>query len=234
MEAFTRLLDYKSYEIRDKYAVFYPRSIELVDLFFSRMGLKSIDEQIREERERRGRVSRAEEEGIKEQVVGRYASKLEVSEHLIDHIVRYLIVVQQPGRKNEKFKLTISAEIMKGKAVNFSNLVAVLEQFEADTSKWQDAIHIIFRDIQNLQKSPSLSQSIPNPIHYKGPQSSPTNPTKGHPAKYFESIEQEHLARVDCLGCTRHFIYNMNICDLSVNKSRFFTLEKVEKMAEFE
>lgn len=52
---------------------------------------------------------------------------LKIQEHVIDQIVRYLIKVQHPDKKDEKFKLSISNELLKGKPVNFSNLIAVIE-----------------------------------------------------------------------------------------------------------
>jgi hypothetical protein len=72
--------------------------------------------------------------------------------------------VQNPSRKNEKFKLSISSSLLKDKPVNFSNLIASLEQFQAETSKWQDALHIVFK---HANKGFIVSQSIPSPHEIK-------------------------------------------------------------------
>lgn len=83
-------------------------------------------------------------------------SYLKAPEYLVDSIVKYLIVVQDPQRKNEKFKLSISTELLKNKTINFPNLISVMEQFKAETSKWQDALSIVYKDVfklASIQKS---------------------------------------------------------------------------------
>jgi hypothetical protein len=48
MTKFIRLLDYKSFEIREKYESFYPKSTAIVDLFMKKINIKRIEVVIKE------------------------------------------------------------------------------------------------------------------------------------------------------------------------------------------
>lgn len=48
MNKFIRLIDYKSFEIKEKYESFYPNSTNIIDHFMSKLNIKRIEVVIKE------------------------------------------------------------------------------------------------------------------------------------------------------------------------------------------